>query len=326
MRIFTTVGEWHFSKYNDSISRMAKGLASAIITVYKEAKKFYLPTPEKSHYRYSLRDVTRVYQGLVMVPPKKLTETDKLVRLWTHEVYRVFHDRLVDAKDREQLLTIVDKACLQNFRMKLEQAFGNRVIPGEKVNEKNVRDLLFGNYMEPDADPKIYDEVENWPKLEKNMMYYLNEYNTLSNSPMDLVLFRFAIEHISRVSRVLQMPRGHILLIGLGGSGRRSSIRLAASINDAEIFQVEVTRSYGMTEWREDIKRLLLHAGMNSKPTVFLFTDSQAKYEIFIDDINSLLNTGDLPNLFQSDEKATILEKMQQLAKNTVSNFYSEIF
>lgn len=52
MRIFTTIGEWHFTKYTDSISRMAKGLAAAIINVYKGATQYYLPTPDKSHYRY----------------------------------------------------------------------------------------------------------------------------------------------------------------------------------------------------------------------------------------------------------------------------------
>lgn len=57
---------------------------------------------------------------------------------------------------------------------------------------------MFGDYMEPDLDPKIYDEVEDLDKLEKIMNYYLNEYNENSNAPMDLVLFRFAIEHISR--------------------------------------------------------------------------------------------------------------------------------
>lgn len=52
--------------------------------------------------------------------------------------------------------------------------------------------------MEPDADPKYYDEVTDWNKLENVMNYYMKEYNADSNSPMDLVLFRFAIEHISR--------------------------------------------------------------------------------------------------------------------------------
>lgn len=323
MRIFTSIGEWHFSKgYPDIVGRLAKGLSAATIAVYKGAMKSYLPTPAKSHYTFSLRDVTRVYQGIVMVPPKKLSEPDKLVRLWTHEIYRVFYDRLVDAKDRDQLLSLVDSACSTNLRMKIEQAFGDRVVPGEKITEKHIRNLLFGNYMEPDADPKIYDEVENWPKLEKNMIYYLNEFNMLSNSPMDLVLFRFAIEHISRISRVLQMPRGHMLLVGLGGSGRRSAVKLAASMSDAQLFQVEVTRAYGPTEWREDIKKLLLHAGLNAKPTVFLFSDSQAKDEIFVEDINSILNTGDLTNLFQSEEKSTIIEKMSIAAKNSVRAFF----
>lgn len=316
MRIFTSIGEWHFAKgYSDKIARMNRNLASAIIDVYNHAIEMFLPTPTKSHYTFSLRDVTRVYQGILMVPPKKLTDDEKLTRLWTHETYRVFYDRLVDNKDRDQLLLMVHSASTKHLRMKLEQAFGNRILPGEKVNEKHIRDLLFGNYMEPDADPKIYDEVDNWPKLEKNMMYYLNEYNMLSNSPMDLVLFRFAIEHISRVSRLLQMPRGHILLVGLGGSGRKSAVKLAASMNDADLFQVEVTRNYGVNEWREDIKKILLHSGMEGKTTVFIFSDAQAKEEAFIEDINSLLNTGDLPNLFQNEEKATILEAMQQVAK-----------
>lgn len=61
-----------------------------------------------------------------------------------------------------------------------------------------MRDVVFGNYMEPDAEPKYYDEVTDWNKLENVMNYYMAEYNADSTSPMDLVLFRFAIEHISR--------------------------------------------------------------------------------------------------------------------------------
>ena len=46
------------------------------------------------------------------------------------------------------------------------------------------------------------------------------------------------------------------------------------------------------------------------KPTVFLLTDTQIKEESFLEDVDSLLNTGEVPNLFAVDEKAELNEVM----------------
>lgn len=79
-----------------------------------------------------------------------------------------------------------------------------------------------------------------------------------------------------------------------------------------------MSRNYGIVEWRDDLKKLLLKAGAEGKTTTFLFADTQIADEVFIEDINTVLNTADVPNLYAPDEKGDILEKMQAAAKDSV--------
>ena len=60
---------------------------------------------------------------------------------------------------------------------------------------------------------------------------------------------------------------------------------------------------------------MLIKAGVDGKATVFLFSDNQIKEESFVEDINMILNTGDVPNIFPADEKADVIEKMQTVAR-----------
>lgn len=45
-----------------------------------------------------------------------------------------------------------------------------------------------------------------------------------------------------------------------------------------ECFQIELSKNYGMTEWREDVKKVLLKAGLHSLPITFLFSDTQVQH------------------------------------------------
>jgi dynein heavy chain len=75
-------------------------LVAASMEVYKNAVVDFLPTPSKSHYAFNLRDFSRVVHGILLVPSSRLNDCEKLIRLWIHESYRVFCDRLVNEEDR----------------------------------------------------------------------------------------------------------------------------------------------------------------------------------------------------------------------------------
>jgi len=316
-KIFSAILDWHFAKgFVVEISRLSKMVVAATMEVFLAAINNFLPTPSKSHYTFNLRDFSRVISGILLVPAPRMKDPDKLIRLWIHEVYRVFHDRLIDDTDRETLFNMVRYTCYNQLRQPLDKVLSNLLKEDQKViTSSNMRDLFFGNYLEPDVEPKIYDEVTDLDDLQEKMDYYLAEYNAVSQTPMNLVLFRYAIEHISRVSRVLQQDKGHALLVGVGGSGRSSCAKLATNMCEYMIHQIEITRAYGPIEWREDLQFLLLRVGCDGKPTSFIFGDHQINDESFIEDINIILNTADVPNLYGMEEKAEILEKMTTIAR-----------
>lgn len=64
----------------------------------------------------------------------------------------------------------------------------------------------------------------------------------------------------------------------------------------------------GFSDWREDLKTVMKESGGKNKPVVFLFTEGQIKEEYFLQDIDSLLNSGEVPNIFPLDEIQEILE------------------
>jgi len=307
--IYDSVINWWMKRHKvpEEIQLTGKALVKATIDIYNTIRKELLPTPSKSHYTFNMRDLGKVFQGVAMVGAPMVAKED-IARLWSHEALRVFHDRLVNDEDRVWFMEYLKGMVKTHLGMKAEDVFGGS-------DNQRLREVLYCDFMIPGAEPRKYEQVTDMPKLLGVIQDSLTEYNAMGNLKMDLVLFLYAAEHICRISRVIRQPFGNALLVGVGGSGRQSLTRIATFMADFDIFSIEISKNYTSVEWREDLKSVLKKAGGEGKDVVFLFSDTQIKQESFLEDLNNILNTGEVPNIFAKDEVMGLMEMVRNAAK-----------
>ena len=133
------------------------------------------------------------------------------------------------------------------------------------------------------------------------------EDHNITKKPMNLVMFEDAMEHLTRVHRIIRLNRGNALLVGVSGSGKQSLAKLAAYAAGNEVFEITLTRGYDESAFREDLKILYQMLGVESKKVVFLFTDAHVAEEGFLELINNMLTSGTVPALYTEDEKDGIV-------------------
>ncbi|CAK9103626.1 Dynein axonemal heavy chain 7 (Axonemal beta dynein heavy chain 7) (Ciliary dynein heavy chain 7) (Dynein heavy chain-like protein 2) (hDHC2) [Durusdinium trenchii] len=318
-RIFSSLMNWYLGTNQEcaaSVLSDGQKAVRATLQVFKQAIMELLPTPSKSHYLFNLRDFSRVVQGMTLAtlkPEGNAGETDVILKLWVHEILRVFGDRLVDDTDRDYLVNeMLGPALKSHFGKSFGDVFKHLNPPrGPALQGWDLaRRILFGKLVSAQ-----YAEVRDYDALKAHCEEKLDQHNSMSPKPMDLVMFSYAIEHTVRISRIITLPGGNALLVGLGGSGRQSLTRLAAYMRSFEVFQIELSKNYSVADWQTDLKQVLMLAGGKGQDTVFLLNDAQIKYESFVEDINSLLNSGEVPNMLAPDEKAEICEMARPAAK-----------
>src|SRR5690606_38979564 len=127
-----------------------------------------------------------------------------------HECFRVFYDRLIDDRDRMWFKNFISDKLAGLFGVAWGKLF------------RGSAPALFGDFM---TEERIYQELpsaDNYEQVRNFMLSSLEEYNVeQGNVKMDLVLFKDALEHVCRIHRILRQPRGNVLLVGVGGSGRK---------------------------------------------------------------------------------------------------------
>ena len=84
-----------------------------------------------------------------------------------------------------------------------------------------------------------------------------------------------------------------------------------------DLFQIKLAKNYGIPEWREDVKNCLIKASLENTAVVFLFSDTQIKSKLFLEYINNVFNSGDVPNIYALDDLDKIYHEMKPVVQDS---------
>jgi dynein heavy chain len=187
----------------------------------------------------------------------------------------------------------------------------------DKLNlddEQLLTSYLFADYQREDEydeygdlvaeAPYVYEACPDMDSIRDKTIKKLELHNEkFQSKKMELVIFDDALSHLLRITRVINAPSGNMLLVGVGGSGKKSLTKLAAFICKHDFFQIALTKTYNDSNLKDDVRELYRKAGPAGKQVAFIMTDAEIKKESFLEAINSMLATGEIPGLIPKEDK-----------------------
>lgn len=161
---------------------------------------------------------------------------------------RVFADRLIDQVDKDLVCTsLMGDMVREYFKDVDEYVLKDPIILG---------DYEMANPTDDEAeDPRLYQDLGDYAVVKEKLDRMLEDYG-FDHKPMNLVLFNDALEHVTKIHRIIRFPKGCGLLVGFGGSGKQSVTKLATFTACYELFTITLIRNYNEDNFREELRNL----------------------------------------------------------------------
>ncbi|KAK7023454.1 dynein heavy chain [Paramarasmius palmivorus] len=206
-----------------------------------------------------------------------------------HEALRLFVDRHVTEEKRTWKDEHLDASALESF-------------PTINRDEALNRPIFISNRTSKDYIPVDRETLREYTKA-RLRVFYLEELD------VPLVLFKDVLDHVLPIDRVFRQIQGHLLLIGVSGSGKAMLSRFVARMNGPSIFQIKVSNKYTGDDFDEDSRTVLRRAG-------------------FLERMNTLLANAELPGPLEGDEHAALIIAFKEGPQRDgpMLDFHEEIY
>lgn len=296
-----------------TLKSFAEPLTSAMVDFFQASQKRFTPDMQ-SHYVYSPRELTRWSRGIFeAIRPLDGLNLEGLIRIWAHEALRLFSDRLVYESEREWTSRSIDEVALRHF-------------PTLDQDQALARPILFSNWTSKNYISVDRDQLRDFTKARLRVFYE-------EELDVPLVLFNDVLDHVLRIDRVFRQTQGHLLLIGISGSGKVNSSslnvqnrpeklseqttlsRFVAWMNGLSVFQIKVSNKYTAEDFDEDLRGVLKRAGCKGEKICFIMDESNVLDSGFLERMNTLLANAEVPGLFEGDEHAALMTACKEGAQ-----------
>ncbi len=310
--IFSTVLSYQLEHFVSSAKECITPIVHSTLDLFQAIKERIPATPSKFHYIFTILDLSSIMHGLCLADADVIgnaaNPAASLIRMWRAECLNVFSDRLVGS-DPDVFKGLMNDVVMQTWPRTSDIILADPILFGDFRNASSR--------LEGEDAPQVYEDLGSHEQVRRIFEDILDTYN-VDQKPMNLVLFDSALEHATRLHRVIQRPRGHALLVGVVGNGKQSLARLVAYTAGYSLFQIKQRRQYGESDFKEDLKSLFRSiSSKNANSTMLFFTESNIVQEGFMVYLNNILTTGEVPSLFNRDEIYDLVGGTQEDAQSS---------
>ena len=328
--LYKTTFENHVKQFIATTSSItANQYVQATLNLNDALNKEIKPSDKRLHYRFTLRDVSRVFQGIQNYV-YKFSNSDYpqyLLKLWFNECSRVYEDRMGSEKDKQffkhRLMQIHQSTFKPKEPLKYENFMNKDIIFSYNI-ENNLQTLqqqqMQNNPLQPQISlinngPMDYLYYTNYNEILENVKAKLEEYYRL-HKHKHIILTDETISLMMRVLRVLNFNKGHLIMIGPSLAGKTSITHFTAFCAGRKFYDLDEAYLNKPRDFIFDnlIKKILYEVIYKNQPSVLYLYNKMLERDDILELVNNLINTKEMFTIFpMSSLTLNISEREKEL-------------
>ncbi|XP_047450013.1 cytoplasmic dynein 2 heavy chain 1 isoform X3 [Mugil cephalus] len=278
-------------------------LAGSLVQLYEQVKAKFT-VDDHSHYLFTPCILTEWVLSLLRYD---LT-ADSVLEVVAYEARRLFRDRLVSPKDLHTFDNILSSIIRGDWGSDALDNMTDGFYVTWGASEATV--MAPGQSLPPHGKQLGRLDVADLKQvIQKGVVLYSRD-----NRELDLLLFWEVCDFVSRVDRVLSRPGGSLLLAGRSGVGRHTATCLVSHMHGYTLFSPKISRGYSLKHFNNDLKMVMQLTGLEGQQVVLLLEDYQFVHPAFLEMVNSLLSSGEVPGLYTPEELEPLLSSLKDAA------------